>query len=385
MSAGISLVCPRCRRELSDSRCPSHPDLVPEWEYDPAVLRERYDPGDASGASLWRYAPLLPVSAADPISLGEGGTDLVDAPAVGDSLGVDLGLKIEGANPTGSAKDRGSAVVATRAVEADCGELVCASTGNAAASIAAYAARGGLDCSLFVPERLPEAKAAQPLVYGASLVTVAGGYGDACRRCRGYADGDRGGERVLDRSAGANPYTPAGARTLGFELAEQAPEAEWIAVSMGNGGTIADLYRGYELFERLGYVAETPRLLGVEAAGAPTIRARDGAESSVVPQGTCADSIDVDEPHRAADATDAIERSGGTSVTVDDDEIRRALRWLGRDEGVFAEPAGAAALAGVERGVSAGIVDRGDRVVAVTTGNGLKDTDTALEAVTEPE
>ena len=383
MTEGISLVCPRCRHELSASDCPSHPDEVPEWNYDFEVLRDQYDPAEATASSLWRYAPLLPVSGADPISLGEGWTDLVDAPAVGDTLGVDLGLKLEGANPTGSAKDRGSAVVATRAAEAGCGELVCASTGNAAASIAAYAARGGLDCSLFVPERLPEAKAAQPLVYGASLVTVEGGYGDACRRCRTYADGDRDSGRVLDRSAGANPYTPAGARTLGFELAEQAPGAEWIAVSMGNGGTIADLYRGYELFERLGFVAETPRLLGVQAAGSPSIHDAGGTEP--VLQGTCADSIDVDEPHRAGDAAGALDRSGGTSVTVGDDDIRHALRRLGRDEGVFAEPAGAAALAGVERAVAAGIVDSGDRVVAVMTGNGLKDTDTALEAVTDPQ
>ena len=379
----LSLVCPRCQCDLSGSVCPSHPDTVPEWDYDFATLREQYDPAEATDSSLWRYAPLLPVSGAEPISLGEGWTDLVDAPAVGDSLGIDLGLKLEGANPTGSAKDRGSAVVATRAVEAGCGELVCASTGNAAASIAAYAARGGLDCSLFVPERLPEAKAAQPLVYGASLVTVEGGYGDACRRCRAYADSDRDGGAVLDRSAGANPYTPAGARTLGFELAEQAPEAAWIAVSMGNGGTIADLYRGYELFERLGSVAETPRLLGVQAEGSPSIHGTAGTDP--VPQGTCADSIDVDEPHRAADATGAIERSGGTSVAVGDDDIRRALRWLGRDEGVFAEPAGAAALAGVERAVASGIVDPGDRVVAVATGNGLKDTATALDAVTDPQ
>lgn len=384
MSEGISLICPRCGRELSGSRCGDHPDVVPEWDYDVDVLRDRYDPAAASQSSLWRYAPLLPVSGTEPISLGEGWTDLVDAPAVGDSLGIDLGLKLEGSNPTGSAKDRASAVVATRAVEAGCGEVVCASTGNAAASIAAYAARGGLDCSLFVPERLPGAKAAQPLVYGASLVTVEGGYGDACRRCRAYADGDRGGS-VLDRSAGANPYTPAGARTLGFELAEQAPQAAWVAVSMGNGGTIADLYRGFELFEQLGFVPETPRLLGVQAEGSPAIHAGGRTEPETVPPGTCADSIDVDEPHRAADALDALDRSGGTSVAVADDDIRRTLRRLGREEGVFAEPASAAAVAGVERAVASGIVDPGERVVAVMTGNGLKDTDTALEAVTVPE
>ncbi|MFT4946079.1 MAG: threonine synthase [Natronomonas sp.] len=380
MTDGIAFCCPQCGLELSGGgRCPTHPGAGPELVYDVETVRERFEPATRTRADLWRYAPLLPVES-DPVSLGEGWTNLVDAPPTGAALGVDLGLKLEGANPTGAAKDRGSTVVATHAREVSADRIACASTGNAAASIAAYAARGDIDCSLFVPERLPEAKAVQPLVYDADLVTVSGGYADAYERCRSDAAEDD----VVDRSAGASPYTPAGAQTLGFELAEQAPATDWIAVSMGNGGTLADIWRGLDLFARAGYLADPPKLLGVQAAGCPIIHEQVSDESAPVDAartGTCADSIDVDEPHRTAAAGRAIEESGGTTITVSDDSIRESLRQLGSDEGVFAEPAGAAAVAGIGGAVDRGIVDPGDRVVAVLTGNGLKDTATALDAV----
>lgn len=383
MTAGITFVCSHCGREIPGDgrRCPTHDEADLKPSYDIEAVRERFDPATRTRSDLWRYAPLLPVES-DPVTLGEGWTDLVDAPTTGNALGVDLGLKLEGANPTGAAKDRGSSVVATHARETETDRIVCASTGNAAASIAAYAARGDLDCSLFVPERLPEAKAVQPLVYDADLVTVSGGYADAYDRCRRRAaEGD-----VIDRSAGASPYTPAGAQTLGFELAEQAPTADWIAVSMGNGGTLADIWQGLDLFSRAGYLADPPRLLGVQAAGCPTIHERLSDESTPSAtadalDGTCADSIDVDKPHRVAAAGRAIEDSGGTTITVGDELIRETLRHLGANEGTFVEPAGAAAVAGVETAVDRGIIDPGDSVVAVLTGNGLKDTATALDAV----
>jgi len=384
MIDGIAFRCPSCDWACSPgerSRCPTHSERALTLAYDADIVREQFDPARRTRTDLWRYAPLLPVDS-DPITLGEGWTDLVDAPTSGAALGVDLGLKLEGANPTGAAKDRGSTLVATRACETDADRIICASTGNAAASIAAYAARGGLDCSLFVPERLPEAKAVQPLVYDADLVTVPGGYADAYRRCRTRAVE----AAVVDRSAGASPYTPAGAQTLGFELAEQAADADWIAVSMGNGGTLADIWQGLSLFHRAGYLADPPRLLGVQAAGRPPIHDRlsDDAASSRTTgaaEGTCADSIDVDEPHRIAGVTRAIEESKGTTLTVTDESTRAMLRRLGATEGLFVEPAGAAAVAGVEAAIDRGIVDSGDRVVAVLTGNGLKDTATALDAV----
>ncbi len=380
MVAGITLRCPHCQTQFvatEQLRCPAHGDVL-ELAYNTEILREQFDPRASSRDDIWRYDPLIPVETDSPVTLGEGQTPLVAAPTTGEELGVSLSLKLEGGNPTGSSKDRGSAVVATLAVETGTRAVVCASTGNAAASIAAYAARGALECSLFVPERLPDAKAVQPRVYGADLVTVEGGYADAYEACR--ASGSEPGR--IDRSAGANPLVPAGTRTLGYELAAQTDSPDWLAVSMGNGGTIADIWQGWRLFDQLGYADGTPRLLGVQAAGSTAIHDADGASQ---PDRTCADSIDVDEPHRRADALDAIEESDGCSVSVTDERIKTALRTLGTNEGVFAEPASAAALAGIEHARQSGIIDVGEAVVAVITGNGLKDTTTAARSLDIPE
>jgi threonine synthase len=407
MHEGIDLACPRCdsRFDPDRLRCPHH-DSAPALDvrYDPVVLREQFDPEQRSREDLWRYRPLLPVAGSDPVTLGEGRTPLVSAPAAGDVLDVDLALKLDGANPTGSAKDRGSAVVATYAREAGHETVACASTGNAAASIGAYAARGDLDCSLFVPEGLPEAKATQPLVCDADVRAVDGGYGDAHERCRERV----ASEGWLDRSAGATPYAPVGARTLGFELAEAtrretatAADPDWIAVPVGNGGTIAAVYRGWRLFADLGYAPDPPKLLGVQAASSPavsealasgaadsppasdggTTRAASAPEDDEHGAETCADSIAVDQPHRVRAACRAVEATDGTVLTVTDEAIQDAIRTLGRTEGIFAEPASAAAVAGVAAARERGTLDSGDAVVAVVTGTGLKDPETAADAL----
>jgi len=349
---------------------------------DPERLREAFDPDAASRGDIWRYAPLLPV-AADPVTLGEGWTDLVAAGRLGDALGVELSLKLEGGNPTGSTKDRGSSVLVTHAREEGADAVACASTGNAAASAAGYAARGGLECALFVPDGLPDAKAVQPLVYGADVVRVDGSYADAHDRCRERARE----EGWLDRSAGATPYVPAGMRTLGYELAEQCSDApEWVAVSMGNGGTLAAVWRGWQTFADLGYVERVPRFLGVQSASASAIHdAYHGTDGGSEGPETCADSIAVEEPHRARAARRAIEQSGGTTVTVTDDALRAALWQLGRHEGVFAEPASAATVAGIDAALDRGVVEAGERVVAVLTGDGLKDPETAYDSVAVPD
>lgn len=396
MNEGLAFQCAACDRGLDpDEMCPSHPDAgPPRLAIEPDTIRDAFDPDRATRRDIWRYAPLLPGGEAAPVTLGEGWTDLVRADRIGDRLGVDLCLKREGANPSGSTKDRGSSVLATHACGQNHGRVTCASTGNAAASLAAYAARGGLGCSLFVPEHLPEAKALQPRAYGADLVTVAGGYGEAVAACR---------QRVaehgwLDRSAGATALPAVGARTLGYELAEQATDPDWVVVPVGNGGTLADLARGWETFRELGYTAAVPRMLGVQArATSPideTVRGRkEAATGESSPRqgtaesapagrgGTCADSIDVSNPHRARAARDAIADTGGTTVAVGDDAIRNAIRTLARNEGLFAEPGSAAGLAGLVTAVDRGIVDRGDRVVVVITGTGFKDTGAVADSL----
>jgi threonine synthase len=386
MDRATAVECETCGQRLLPTethRCDGDAPATLTVVHDFERVREQFDPA-ASGAlravdDHWRYGPLLPVADAESASLGEGGTDLVDAPTLSGTLGVDFGLKLEGANPTGSTKDRGSSVLVAHAVERDSAGVVAASTGNAAASLAAYAARRSLDCQLFVPESVPAAKALQPRIYGADLTTVEGSYDDAYARCRAVA-GERG---WVDRSAGASPYTAAGARTLGYELAEQTPAVpDWVVVPVGNGGTIAGAYRGFETFADLGFVPDTPRMLGVQTAATSPIHDEVHGDPDVADaSGTCADSIDVGTPHRGGDAREAIVESGGTTVVVDDDAIRAATARLGRREGVFVEPACAAALAGVERALADGTVDRGDSVVAVMTGTGLKDTDTAQQVV----
>jgi threonine synthase len=380
MDRTTHLVCSRCGEPVSAPPrhdCPG-PAAV-ELHHDDALGAE-FDPaGDPT--NIRRYEPFLPVDSLAAVSLGEGGTDLVAAPSLSETVGVNLSLKLEGSNPTGSTKDRGSAVVVAHAVERGDDVVACASTGNAAASVAAYAARSNVECCLFVPERAPDAKAVQPLVYGADVLAVEGTYDDAFDLCQRVT----AASGWLDRSAGATPYTDAGARTLGYELAEQPDRVpDWVAVPMGNGGTIASAWRGLATFADLDIVDGTPRMLGVQADGtAPIFDAVHGTDSDGGE--TCADSIDVGTPHRLADARKAIEESGGTAVSVSEEAIHEATARLGSEEGVFVEPACAAALAGVERAREDGTIDSGDEVVAVMTGTGLKDTATARSVVESPE
>lgn len=346
--------------------------------HDHDEIRERFDPGRPV-TDLWQYEPLLPVSGEEAVSLGAGGTPLLEAPTLGESLGVSLALKREGSNPTGSTKDRGTTTLVTHAREAGAAAVSCASTGNAAASLAAYAARASLPAKLFVPEDLSGGKAVQPDVYGADVTHVEGSYHDAHERCQ-RASADRA---WVDRSAGASPYTGAGARTLGYEIVEQHPSVpDWVVVPMGNGGTLADVYRGLRTFAALDFTAKAPGILGVQSAtNCPIHDALDGGERRSGT--TMADSIDVESPRRAEDAKRAIRDSEGTSVAVTEEEMRAALRDLGKAEGVFAEPASATTIAAIDKARESGIVDRGDRVVAVVTGTGLKDLDAGWRAVDE--
>lgn len=365
----VAFECADCGREFRTTRtaCPDHGRrLVPV--YDPAV-RDRFDPGTPTG--LWRYRPFLPVAGDDPVTIGEGGTPLVAADGLSERFDLSLSLKCDGANPTGSSKDRGSSLLVTHAREQGASAVACASTGNAAASVAAYAARAGLQCPLFVPAGLPEGKASQPVAVGADVYAVEGDYDDAFDLCRRVT-----GDGMVDRSAGAGPHVPAGARTLGFELAEQADGADWLAVAMGNGGTAAAAWEGWRAFDRLGFAEGSPKLLGVQAAGASAIHDafHDGSDDPADAADTCADSIAVGRPHRAAAACRALEASGGTAVTVEDRAIERSTASLARTEGILAERACGAAIAGVRAARNRGVIDRGEEVVAVLTGHGLKDT-----------
>ncbi len=378
MNRSTVVECDSCGRRLEDTNGHACVDGTFSLVHVDARLREQFDP-QGTPDDHWRYAPFLPVDSTAAVTLGEGGTDLVSAPTLGTKRDIDLSLKLEGANPTGSTKDRGSSVLLTHARESGAETVACASTGNAAASLAAYAARGSLDCRLFVPDGIPDAKALQPRMYGADVQTVDGSYDDAYQRCRTVTQTDG----LVDRSAGASPYTAAGERTLGYELADQTTTVpDWVVVPMGNGGTIAGVWDGFATFADLGFVSGTPQMLGVQAESAPAIHEQVQAETTVETDGdTCADSIDVGTPHRGEDARTALRDSGGSSVIVSDEKIRDATLELGRKEGVFVEPACAAALAGIDAALAAGTIDPGERVVAVMTGSGLKDTSAARQTL----
>ncbi len=336
--------------------------------------------------SQWRYRELLPIAtqAALP-ALQVGWTPLFAARALARHIGLhELYLKDDGRNPTGSLKDRASAVAVVRARRQGTAIVACASTGNAASSLAGMAACFGLRCVIFVPQRTPEPKLTQLSIFGATVFRVLGGYDDAfrlsqqsCARWGWY-----------DRNCAINPYLVEGKKTVGLEIAEQLDwkVADWIAVSVGDGCTLAGTWKAFRELRLLGLISRTPRMLGVQAAGAaPVTEAfQSGAPlRPMVPQ-TIADSIAVGVPRNWIKAIAAIKESGGAMINVSDDEILDAMRYQGRLTGIFAEPAAAAAIAGLKRAVAEGLIAQRASAVAVVTGNGLKDIRAAQSAVAGP-
>lgn len=382
-----TLECTLCGAEYAADRviytCPNHDGVsgILEVTYDYDVVTDRFDESlDGWIDSQWKYRAFLPVPEdAEPVTLGEGGTTILSAPRLGAELGVELRVKDDGRNPTGVLKDRATSVSVTNARMFGRDIVTCASTGNAAASLAGYAARGGLDCRLFVPGDAPEGKLAQPLVYGADVLAVEGTYDEAYDLSMEVTDQFG----WYNRNAAVNPFQVEGKRTVGHELAEQTRDEvpDWLVFSMGDGCTIYGGWKGFREFRDLGFVDEAPKMLGVQAEGASGIHdAFHGHDDVSDVADTVADSIAVGRPRNTVKACRALEESGGESVLVSDEEILAAESLLGRTEGIYAEPAGAAPVAGVRKAHERGIVDAGDSVVVVVTGNGLKDTESAMRA-----
>ena len=382
-----SLECVLCGAEYDPNQlrytCPNHPGVtgILEVTYDYDIIVDRFDePLDGAIDSQWKYRAFLPVEAdADPVTLGEGGTPLLAAPQLGAELDVDLHIKDDGRNPTGVLKDRATAVSVTKAAEFDADVVTCASTGNAAASLAGFAARGDFDCRIFVPEDAPEEKLAQPLVYGADVLGVQGSYDEAYDLSMEATD--RFG--WYNRNAAVNPFQVEGKRTVGHELAEETrgEVPDWLVFAMGDGCTIAGGWKGFREFADLGFVEETPRMLGVQADGASAIHdAFHEFDDVDAVADTVADSISVGRPRNTVKACSALEASGGTAVLVDDTDILEAESLLGRTEGIYAEPAGATPVAGVRNARENGIIEPGESVVVVVTGTGLKDAASAMRA-----
>lgn len=335
----------------------------------------------------WRYEELLPLtSEAVPHHWQVGWTPVIDAPRLAQQLGLGkIVFKDDGRNPSGSFKDRASSVGVAHALQVGAGTIACASTGNAASSLACHTALAGLPAKIFVPHTAPEPKLAQLLVYGATVYSVQGTYDQAYQLCSAACEQFG----WYNRNCAINPVLVEGKKTGGLEIAEQSQffsgVPEWVAVSVGDGCTIAGIWKGLVEMHTLGVIDRLPRLLGVQAAGvAPIMRALETGElpDSVAGE-TLADSIDVAEPRNWRKAVRAMRDSQGVMVGVSDEQIIEAIRLGGR-HGVFAEPAAAAALAGVVAAVEDKTIGSADRVLVMVTGSGLKDTRSAIRAGGEP-
>ncbi len=321
------------------------------------------------------YRSFLPVDETTPVvTLFEGGTPLVPAPRLSERVGAEVRLKVEGANPTGSFKDRGMTLAISKAVEAGAEAVMCASTGNTAASAAAYAARAGIRCVVVIPEgHVALGKLSQALVHGAEVVPIHGSFDDALAIVR---DIEAVGPAVVVNSI--NPHRVMGQMSGAFEIVDELGDGpEVVCIPVGNGGNITAHWRGYVEYRSMGRARTLPRMFGFQAAGAAPI-----VEGRVIEEpDTVATAIRIGNPASWYAAAAAASESGGAVEKVTDEEIVRAYRLLAAEEAVFCEAASAASVAGLlKTGAPAGC-----RVVCVLTGNGLKDPTLAMSHVTVPQ
>ena len=325
-----------------------------------------------------RYRDRLPAfDEASIVSIGEGATPLIHAPRLGDRLGVNLYLKYEGLNPTGSFKDRGMTTALSAAKQDGVQAVICASTGNTSASAAAYSARAGIRCVVVIPGgKVAQGKLAQAQIAGAAVVQIDGSFDDALRMVRLMSD-----EHPITLVNNLNPYRLEGQKTAAWEIIEDLGHApEWMCLPVGNGGNITAYWRGYNASLARGDIDRLPRRLGSQAAGSA---AMVHGEDVLKPE-TIATAIRIGAPVRREEAGAAARDSGGGFAAASDREI---LDWFGhvvRDEGVFCEPSSAASLAGLANARRDGLVPEGAEVVCVLTGNGLKDPDTAISESAPP-
>jgi threonine synthase len=336
--------------------------------------------------SHWRYEELIPVDFSlrlPPLQIGW--TPVYHAERLSEWVGGrDLILKDDGRNPSASFKDRASSVGVMKALEFGAKTIACASTGNAASSLACMAAAVGLPAVIFVPEKAPEPKIAQLLVFGATVIQVKGTYDvaydfcmDACAKYGWY-----------NRNCAINSYLVEGKKTCGLEIAEQCADRmpDWVCLSVGDGCTIAGTWKGIREMYQLGFIRKLPKMLGVQAEGCQPVREafRSGKELVPVAGVTRADSINCGTPRNWRKAVHALRESKGEIVAVSDAEILDAMNQTARLAAVFGEPSGAASVAGVKRAVADGIIGKTESVLAVITGNGLKDIKAAIETAGAP-
>jgi len=346
----------------------------------PIVRRPTPGGGDVAWRGLIEeYRPFLPLTPHTPtVTLLEGATPLIPAPRLSRWVGgnVRLFLKYEGLNPTGSFKDRGMTMAISKAVEEGAKAVVCASTGNTAASASAYAARAGLPCTILIPKGMVAlGKMAQALMHGAKVLQVLGNFDAALTVVR-----DLGREYKITIVNSINPYRIEGQKTGAYEICDAlGRNPAFQAMPVGNAGNITAYWRGFTEYQRLGKAERRPRVMGFQAAGAAPIVLGHPVEE---PQ-TIATAIRIGNPASWQGAVNARDESGGDIQAVSDDEIMSAYYRLAREEGVFCEPASAACVAGLLKVTREGLSLAGQTVVCVITGSGLKDPETAMKAKTD--
>ena len=320
------------------------------------------------------YRGYLPVTSATPVvTLLEGATPLLEAPYLSERLHAEVFLKVEGSNPTGSFKDRGMTMAISKAVEDGAKAVVCASTGNTAASAAAYAARAGLTCAVLIPDgAIALGKLAQALIHGAKVLQIRGNFDQALELVRELPS-----HAPITVVNSINPYRIEGQKTAAFEIIDtlgDAPDFHFIPV--GNAGNITAYWKGYREYCDVGHASQLPKMMGFQASGAAPIVLGHAIER---PE-TIATAIRIGKPASWKEAEEARDSSGGLIDMVTDDEILAAYRLLATKESVFCEPASAASVAGL---LKIGVPE-GSRVVCVLTGNGLKDPDRAISQIEVP-
>jgi threonine synthase len=365
-AAGEHLTCPKCGL-----------DGILDVEYDYEALRRSVEENPLQSRqinSIFRYQDFLPITGPAPGMLRVGMTPLYKFEKLSDLTGADqVFLKDDTANPSSSLKDRASAVAVAMALEEGMHAAACASTGNAASSLAVLAASVGMESYIFVPESAPEPKLYQIAACATKLFRVKGSYEDA------FDLATRAISRWgwYNRNCAVNPYLVEGKKTCSLEIFEQLGYGvpDWLVVPVGDGCILSGQWKAFRDLRAAGLTDRSPRILAVQAEGcSPVVGAFRGAlEACVEEPWTIADSIRVGRPRNWRKAVRALQDSGGEAVVVSDEEIVDAVMMLARNTGVFAEPAGATGLAGLIRAAREGIIDRRERVVFLVTGSGLKD------------
>lgn len=390
----LNLKCLICGEEYSpddvDYVCPNHGNEgILDVRYDYELIGHNFSRNQlrqSKDDTIWRYKPLLPVNPTAPVPpLKVGWTPLYETPRLAAGLGLKhVWIKDDGRQPTASFKDRASAVAVVKAQEKGAEIVTTASTGNAAAALSGLCASVRQANVIFVPESAPPAKIAQLLVFGSTVLLVKGTYDDAFELCL-EAAAEYG---WYNRNTAYNPYMTEGKKTASYEICEQLnwQTPDVIFVSVGDGCIIGGLHKGLKDLLALGWIERMPRLIGVQAEGSSFMfqaweSGEDVLTKAPINAQTVADSISAGLPRDRLKAMAAVKETDGAYISVTDEEILAAIPAMARGSGVFGEPAGATAYAGLVKAVEKDLVSAGDRIVVLNTGNGLKDIASAMKSV----